>query len=182
MKPRAGGGGSGRRKEAPLSIGAYLHINLRAHAKIYTRVRYLTQSEAEAWESANHHVPKRRFSKRHEHRARRRLHGTFKLLRLRARSPCRDHNQGLTAIAGIQQLREPRDRIRNRAKEVSRSINHQRLAVRLEHLLLQNGESSGVATQAGTGWGIARENSNLCACGQLFVYFPDGCLEIRIDR
>ena len=63
---------------------------------------------------------------------------------------------------------------------MSRSIDQQRLAVPLEHLLLQNGESGKVATQTGAGWGIARENSNLRACGQLFVYFPDGRVKIRI--
>ena len=52
--------------------------------------------------------------------------------------------------------------------------------MRLEHLLLQNGEGGVVPTQTGTAWGIARENSNLRACGQLFVYFPDGRVKIRI--
>ena len=41
------------RKEAPLSIRAYPHVNLRTHSKIDTRVRYLTPSEAEAWKGPN---------------------------------------------------------------------------------------------------------------------------------
>jgi hypothetical protein len=36
--------GCATRTEAPLSIGAYLHVNLRAHPKIDTCVRYLTPS------------------------------------------------------------------------------------------------------------------------------------------
>jgi hypothetical protein len=68
------------RKEALLSRGPYPHVNLRTDSKIDTRVRYLTPSEPEAWKSANQHIPKRRFSKRYQHRARQRLQSMFKLL------------------------------------------------------------------------------------------------------
>jgi hypothetical protein len=80
--------------EAPLSIGAYPHVKLRTHSKIDARVPYLTPSEAEAWKSANQKIPKRRSSKRHQHRAGPRLQSTFKLLILRARSPFCGHNKG----------------------------------------------------------------------------------------
>src|SRR5215471_2562082 len=93
------------------------------------------------------------------------------------------HSDSNTPISKTRILpRAARDRIRDCAKEVPGPINQQSLGMRLEHVLLQNGESRVVASQTGTAWGIARENSNLGVCGQLFVYFPDGRVKIRIYR